>query len=266
MSFYGWRPYVPVGARRAQGMKKAAALVKSGRALDPVVIEGRTIASTFWGKAWCNHMESFSDFSNRLPRGRSYARNGSVLDLQIRPGKVSALVMGSSLYKIEFSIDPLPPKKWKAIKGKCAGQIDSLVELLRGKFSDGVMRIITDSADGIFPKPAEINKSCSCPDWADLCKHLAAVLYGIGARLDSRPELLFLLRDVDHTELLESVGTGTAKTTKGGMDEADLADVFGIEIEAAPAPKKKPAAKGKKNPAAEKAKPKKRQSPTKTRR
>ncbi|MEI8310382.1 MAG: SWIM zinc finger family protein [Verrucomicrobiota bacterium] len=248
MSFYGWRPYVPVAQRRAQAAKKAAKFAKAGRSLAPVSIEGRGIAKTFWGKAWCQHLESFSDYENRLPRGRTYARNGSILDLQISPGSISALVMGSELYEIKFSISPLEKARWKAIKERSTGQIDSLVELLQGRFSDAVMRVITDRDSGLFPAPSEIEKSCSCPDWAGLCKHLAAALYGIGARLDEKPELLFLLRGVDHTELLGGAPAGTGTDGSSALDSADLADVFGIEIAAPDAIRTKKSGKQKAKP------------------
>ncbi|MEI6033365.1 MAG: SWIM zinc finger family protein [Verrucomicrobiae bacterium] len=258
MSYYGWRPYVPVAKRRAQAQKKAEKFAKAGQSLSPVAIEGRTIAKTFWGKAWCRHLESFSDYENRLPRGRTYARNGSILDLQVSKGAISALVMGSELYEIGFDIKPLPIARWKAIKARSLGQIDSLVELLQGRFSDAVMRGITDRDSGLFPSPSEIKKTCSCPDWAGLCKHLAAVLYGIGARLDEKPELLFLLRGVDHLELLEEAPAGAAGPADIAHD--DLADVFGIEIaEASPKtkmaaekPPGKPKSTGKTRAAAEK--------------
>lgn len=230
MSFYAWKPYVSVAARRAKAAKQAAKFVKSGRKLEPVAIEGRTIARTFWGKAWCDHLESFSDYANRLPRGRTYARNGSVIDLQISAGSISALVMGSELYTLQFSIKPLEKKRWSAIKERCNGQIDSLVELLQGRFSDAVMGVITDRDTGLFPTPKQIEKSCSCPDWAGLCKHLAAALYGVGARLDQKPEMLFLLRGVDYLELLESVSSSSATAGPGSLDAENLADVFGIEI------------------------------------
>ena len=246
MSFYGWRPYVPAATRRAQAAKKAAKLEKAGRKLAPVRVEGRAIAKTFWGKAWCQHIESFSDYENRLPRGRTYARNGSILDLQITKGAISALVMGSSLYELNFTIKPLEKSRWTAIKSRSIGRIDSLVELLQGRFSDAVMRVITDRDSGLFPSPTEIKKACSCPDWADLCKHLAAVLYGIGAKLDEKPELLFLLRGVDHIELLEGAPTGKAQAGTSTLDSGDLADVFGIEI--APAESKaSPRRPGKKS-------------------
>jgi len=183
-----------VEQRRAKAAKTAAQLTKKGQKLLPIRIAGRKIATTFWGKAWCEYLESYCDLENRLPRGRTYAWNGSVIDLQITPGKIRALIMGSSLYEAKLSVDPIDAERWKSIRGECFGKIDSLVELLRGRISESVMKVITDRDKGLFPSPAGIHKNCSCPDWADLCKHLAAVLYGIGARLDSQPELLFVLR------------------------------------------------------------------------
>jgi len=206
---------------------------RGGQAVAPIVIEGRTIARTFWGKAWCENLESYSDFENRLPRGRTYVRNGSVVDLQIEAGKVTALVSGSSLYKISITIAPLPADQWRALKSRCAGQIGSLVELLQGKLSQGVMDVVTAHDGGLFPKPREIKMSCSCPDWAGLCKHLAAVLYGIGARLDHEPELLFKLRKVDHLELIEEAIPQAGKKTstrKKTLAASDVADVFGIDL------------------------------------
>ncbi len=129
--------------RRAKAAREVEKRKKKGQAVSPVVIEGRTIAHTFWGKAWCENLESYSDYENRLPRGRTYVRNGSVVDLQIQPGKITALVSGSELYKIAITIAPLPEKHWRAIKSRCAGQIGSLVELLQGRLSKGVMDIVT---------------------------------------------------------------------------------------------------------------------------
>ena len=186
--WYGqYPPYVPVAQRRAQAAREVQKRIKKGETVSPVVIEGRAIATTFWGKAWCENLESYSDYENRLPRGRTYVRNGSVVDLQIKPGQITALVSGSELYKISITIAPLPALEWASIKTRCAGQVGSLVELLQGKLSKSVIEIVTAREGGLFPKPREIKKSCSCPDSAGLCKHLAAVLYGVGARLDHTP-------------------------------------------------------------------------------
>ena len=243
---FQWRPYVPVAERRARAAREMAKLAKkNGAAASPVLLPNRKIASTFWGKAWCDNLEAYSDYSNRLPRGRTYVRNGSVVDLQISQGKVTARVSGSELYKIEIQIKPLAASLWKSIQTECAGKIDSLIELLQGKLSSSVMQIVTRPEQGLFPTPKEIGLDCSCPDWADLCKHVAASLYGVGARLDQNPELLFLLRGVDPADLISKASAAEAvRQTAAGkgaaaMSETEIADVFGIEL-AAPAPASDP--------------------------
>ncbi|MDD4391852.1 MAG: SWIM zinc finger family protein [Desulfobacterales bacterium] len=197
-----WGRYVPVAERRAKARNQMKKLCKKGKHIQPVEIEGRTIARSFWGKGWCDHLESFSDYANRLPRGRTYVRNGSVCHLEIGPGCIEAIVSGSSLYNVSISIQKLKPAIWESIQKQCAGQIGSMLELLQGKLSDQVMGVVTDRKTGLFPQPGEIQFDCSCPDWAVMCKHVAAVLYGVGSRLDSQPELLFLLRGVDAQELI----------------------------------------------------------------
>ena len=175
-----WAPYVPVAERRRRAMKKMESLRKKGVAVQPVRIDGRKIAKTFWGEAWCDHLEAFSDFENRLPRGRTYVRNGSVCHLAVAKGRIEAKVSGSELYTVRVEIKTLVNKKWKAIKGRCSGQIGSLLELLQGRLSDQVMQVVTDRREGLFPLPGEISLQCSCPDSAVMCKHVAAVLYGVG--------------------------------------------------------------------------------------
>ena len=203
MAFWGeWGRYVPVAERRAKARREMDKLRKKGKNIQPVTIDGRTIARSFWGKGWCDHLESFSDYANRLPRGRTYVRNGSVCHLDIRPGRIEAIVSGSELYHIDIRIKELQAATWTSIKNTCSGHIGSMLELLQGKLSDQVMAIVTDRHHGLFPQPGEIALDCSCPDWAGMCKHVAAVLYGVGSRLDSQPELLFLLRDVDAQELI----------------------------------------------------------------
>lgn len=229
--------YINAATRRAQAARAVQQLTKKNGKLSPVKVTGRVIAHTFWGQAWCQHLESLGDYASRLPRGRTYLRNGSVLDLQITSGRIKARVMGSMLYEQTLKIAPLPPARWTTLKAACAGQIDSLVELLQGRLSAGVMKIITDPDAGLFPTSREIQKTCSCPDSAGVCKHLAAVLYGIGTQLDERPELLFVMRGVDHLDL---IGTATAAPSLAGdapafaMDQ--LAEVFGIEMASLPTP------------------------------
>jgi len=239
MSYYEWHAYVPVAEKRRQAERKLAKLNKQGRSVAPVTIEGRTITKSFWGKSWCVNLERYSDYENRLPRGRTYVRNGSVIDLQIAKGEISAMVAGSELYQIKIAIAPVTRARWKSICRDCAGTVDSLVELLQGRLAKGVMDRVCREGDGLFPSPTEIKLSCSCPDWADMCKHVAAALYGVGARLDEKPQLLFVLRNVDENELLASAGqppplktaaSGTAKV----LDERDVAALFGLEMAETP--------------------------------
>jgi uncharacterized Zn finger protein len=220
--------------------------------VSPVRIEGRSIASTFWGQAWCENLEGYSDFSNRLPRGRTYVRNGSVVDLKIEKGRIKALVSGSELYEIQIDITAHPKQNWLALKEKCAGKIGTVVELLQGKLSKAVMEMVTDRDQGLFPKPKEIKMRCSCPDYAGMCKHVAATLYGVGNRLDSSPELLFVLRTVDHMELIDQAIPAApikAATSAATIAADDLEAIFDIEIGDAPDAKvdtlirEKPAAK-----------------------
>lgn len=238
MSYGYWKPYVPVAKRRAQAEKAVTKAKKAGKDLHPVRIEGRTIAKTFWGKAWCDNLEAYSDFENRLPRGRTYVRNGSVIDLRIEPGKVRAVVVGSSLYQIEIGITAVPSTQWKLLAKECTDAIASLVELLQGKLSKAVMERICQPKTGLFPAPKDIQLDCSCPDWATMCKHVSAVLYGVGARLDAQPELLFTLRQVDANDLVTQAAEASVKTRKTPdrgkvLDDSQIADVFGIEMDIA---------------------------------
>ena len=222
---------------RREGKQLERKRAKSGRKSSPVVIEGRAIAHSFWGKAWCGNLESYRDYEYRLPRGRSYVRNGAVLDLAIGAGRIQAVVSGTQLYDVDIRIKPLAQAHWGRLKAQCAGQIDSLIELLEGRLSDRVMGIVTDRNQGLFPAPKEIEMSCSCPDWATMCKHVAAVMYGVGARLDAQPELLFTLRNVEHGELIAAATefeVPKRDAQRKTIEEADLAGVFGIELAGAP--------------------------------
>jgi uncharacterized Zn finger protein len=238
---YGWAPYVSVAERRRKALKKMESLRKKGRIISPVSIEGRTIAKTFWGKAWCENLESYSDYENRLPRGRTYVRNGSVVDLQIAASQITALVSGSEIYEVKVEIVPVAKPHWQSICEDCSGSIDSLVELLQGRLSKGVMERISQQQTGLFPSPKEIKLSCSCPDWAEMCKHVAAVLYGIGARLDQQPELLFRLRAVDEKELIASAGKSLPSAKKSPakvLGGEDLSALFGLDLADAMPPAK----------------------------
>ncbi len=236
---WGYRPYVSVAQRREKAGRKMDKLRKQGINVQGVEIAGRTIARTFWGKSWCQHLESFSDYENRLPRGRTYVRNGSVCHLEIGGGEIKAMVSGSELYDVKIGIKQLSQQKWSAVKERCSGKIGSLLELLQGKLSNSVMTVVTDRQAGLFPLPSEINLACSCPDWAVMCKHVAAVLYGVGARLDEQPELLFVLRGVDHEELIEADAAASvigSKRSDRHIADSDLEDLFGIEMAAEASP------------------------------
>lgn len=234
MSFYGWAPYVTVAERRAKAQKQLEKMRKKGLNVQPVQLSGRKIAASFWGKGWCDHMESFSDYANRLPRGRTYVRNGSVCHLEIRSGHIKAMVSGSSLYNVSITITPLVKKKWDVVRSACSGRIGSLIDLLRGRLDQGVMEVVAHRKDGLFPLPGEMKFDCDCPDWAGMCKHVAAVLYGVGARLDHSPEMLFLLRGVNHEELVDvsAAVTDVAKagTSRRRIAAGGIADVFGIDM------------------------------------
>jgi uncharacterized Zn finger protein len=172
-----------------------------------------------------------------LPRGRSYVRHHAVIDLKVSPGQIAALVCGSEVYSVEIAIEPLAPADWSRIRKQCAGQVGSLIELLEGRLSEAVMSIISHRDTGLFPKPTEIRMKCSCPDSATMCKHVAAVLYGVGARLDHQPQLLFALRNTNHADLIAQA-TDLELTHKGSgrktiADDA-LGGIFGIELDPSP--------------------------------
>jgi uncharacterized Zn finger protein len=231
----GFAPYVPVGKRKSQGLAKAKKRLGKGKSLEPINISGRKIATTFWGQSWCKHFETYSDFSNRLPRGRTYARNGSIAHLEITSGLITAMVCGSDLYLIKIRIDSLPTKAWRKLCDQSTASVHSVIDLMLGKLPDTVIESLTAPESGLFPKSSEIRLSCDCPDGAHLCKHLAAVLYGVGSRLDEQPELLFLLRGVQQTDLIGSSLAVNADSLIGiegasALDEADLGDIFGIDL------------------------------------
>lgn len=245
--YYGFAPYVPVAQRQAKAEKERKKLEKQGKRLAPVRLlhAGRTLCASWWGNAWCDNLFRFGDFENRLPRGRSYLRNGAVIDLQIEKGCVTALVQGTHLYTISISIDPLPPKTWTSLVADCSANITSLVDLMAGRFSDTVMRRLIRSGDGLFPEKREISFDCTCPDYANVCKHVAAVLMGIGVRFDEDPTLFFTLRGVDPNALVAAVaGSLTSLDTAAVADDdlltadtADLTDLFDIDVEPAARPK-----------------------------
>ena len=249
MSFWGFPRYVSVGEKQQRSKKKLEQLMKKNKDIKPVIIEGATLAKTWWGKAWNRNLEAYADYSNRIGRGRSYVRCGSVLDLQIQEGNIKALVQGSDSdpYSIVIKIKSLEKTIWEEIKDFCAGKLDSLQELLMGKFPEALGEIFTAHGKGLFPSPKEIDFDCSCPDWASMCKHVAATLYGIGARLDHEPNLFFLLRKIEIGDLIsetirdktEELLTRAKRKSLRIIEGQDLSSVFGIELDSAPGFRKK---------------------------
>jgi len=240
MGSYGSFPaYIPVAERKERAAKGVAKLKKKNKDISPIVITGNSIAKTWWGKSWNKNLESYADYSNRIGRGRSYLKNGAVLDLKITEGNINALVQGSRSkpYKVDISIKALPKDIWEDIMNQCFGKIESIEELIDGKFPKSLADFFTTKGKGLFPSPSEISLCCNCPDWATMCKHIAAVLYGVGARLDDNPELFFVLRQVNINDLIsEAINKKTQvllekSKSKGRrvIEDTDIFDMFGID-------------------------------------
>ncbi|MFK7824532.1 MAG: SWIM zinc finger family protein [Oligoflexales bacterium] len=227
-------PYVSVADRKAKAAKMVAKLKKKDKKVAPVVVKSRIkIAHSFWGQAWCKHIETYRDMAYRLERGRSYVRSGAVVDLRISKKKVVAKVSGSELYKVSIDFESLTKPSFNRIVSKCSGEIDSLVDLLNGKLPSNVSKTITDPKSGLFPQSGEIKFNCNCPDYADCCKHVAATLYGIGVHFDEDPMLFFLLRGQDPKELIAEASKDLSGNEFGTGDD-DIEDLFGIEIDYQP--------------------------------
>lgn len=242
MSSYGGFPkYVSAAEKRAKAEVSVEKLKKENPNISPVIIEGRKLAKTWWGEAWNKNLESYSDYSSRIVRGRSYVRSGAVLDLEISKGNITAIVQGSSTkpYKIEINIVPLSKKVWENIIKDCAGKIASLQELIEGKFPKALTELFTAQGKGLFPSPKEIKLNCSCPDSANMCKHVASALYGVGARLDDDPVLFFELRNINIDELISlAVNKESTKLLEKSkikssrvIEEDDVSEMFGIQME-----------------------------------
>ena len=216
-----------IAKRREKGEPFHQVEVEGGRGMP---------AKTFWGNAWCENLESYRDYEYRLPRGRAYLRQGNVYDLVVAEGEVFAYVTGSEIYDVMVNVEPLKKARWKKLKAALAGEVGNLVDLLGGRLGAGVMGAVTDREGGLFPSPKEIRMNCSCPDWAEMCKHVAAVLYGVGVMLDDMPELLFELRGVNPAELVSAAVAGAdrlGELVDGSVDvleAGELSELFGIEI------------------------------------
>lgn len=229
-----WPEYVPVARRREVAQRQVGLLRRLGIRVQPVQVRGSQVASSVWGKAWCSHLESFSDFSNRLPRGRSYVRHDAVVHLELDTGMIRAFVHGTETYYVEIAIRTLTAERWQDICRRCRGRIDSLLALLEGRIDHEVMAVVADRRQGLLPMPGEIDFACSCPDRARMCKHVAATLYGVGHRLDTEPGLLFELRGVSPDDLLGGAAVGRPAAHDDDLGDDDLAAIFGIEMDDGP--------------------------------
>lgn len=250
--------YEEAQERKVRLQREIAKRQKRGEKFEPLPAPTgqKKLSTTFWGQAWCRNLESYQVYESRLPRGRSYLRQGNVYNLEIEPGKLSAVVAGSELYDTSIHIQPLPKKQWQQIVESSSGQVGSMLDLLAGKLGDGLMRVLTDQDGGLFPKPKEIRFNCSCPDHADMCKHVSAVLYGVGVLLDTKPELLFTLRGVDQAELLSNASSAAItdlSANSGDLAGADLSAIFGIDLGAESTMEEPPPPPAEKKPTKKKA-------------
>lgn len=221
--------------RKSEASRKSAE--KKGKTLEPVVIQGRTIARSWWGKAWCANLERYADYDSRLDRGRRYVKTGAVIDLKIDKGKLSARVQGSrkTPYKVEIRISPLSEERCQEIIAACGRKVETLEKLLTGDFPEELKELFAQK-NGLFPAPREISFSCSCPDWALMCKHVAAALYGVGARLDEDPSLFFALRgiemgrfiDVAIANRVELMLQNTARPSSRIIADGEIRELFGV--------------------------------------
>ena len=228
-----WFQYESVHEKRERMERELKKRSARGEVLEPLEIPAgkRKIAHTFWGKSWCEHIESYRDYENRLPRARSYLRQGSVFNLTVEPEKIRAKVAGSTLYDVEITIKPVAQEDWVGIQRACAGQVGSLLDLLSGQLGSGLMEVISNKERGLFPSPREIRFNCSCPDYASLCKHSGAVLYGVAVKFDADPALFFRLRGVDPAELLSSgAGQVLSPAAEAALEGEDLSTLFGIDF------------------------------------
>lgn len=238
MSFYGYPKQESAASKKAKASKNLEKLKKKDPSVEPVIIEGRALTKTWWGKAWNANLESYADYENRIDRGKSYVRSNAVLDLKIIKSRIFAKVQGSRAkpYDVVIQIDALSKEKWEKIAALCNHRIDSLEQLLEGTFPKEFEVLFTDRKYGLFPSPKEIHFGCSCPDWANMCKHIAAVLYGVGSRLDSNPLLFFELRAVDGHELVKkslekkvaSMLKNANKKSSREIATQDIDKIFGL--------------------------------------
>lgn len=164
-----------------------------------------SFSSTWWGKQWIDVLESFG-WANRLERGRRYARNGSVSELNIEKGKIVAKVRGSrnTPYKVTIKLAKLKKKQWQTVLKYLSTKALYAAKLLSGNMPEDIAAIFQEAGVNLLPEDdSELSTKCSCPDFAVPCKHIAAVHYLIARELDKDPFLVFKLRGMAKDEVLD---------------------------------------------------------------
>ncbi len=170
-----------------------------------------SFGDTWWGKRWIAVLESFN-LGGRLTRGRSYARNGSVLSIDIASGAVKAKVQGSSPtpYKVSIQLKALLDKDWRKLAESLSTQAIFAAKLLAGEMPQEIEEAFKAEGFTLFPdKARDLETDCSCPDWSNPCKHIAAVYYLLGEEFDRDPFLLFKLRGMERDKFIQLLGAAT---------------------------------------------------------
>jgi|UniRef100_A0A7V6A4R3 uncharacterized Zn finger protein len=208
-----WRYYTPKPARQVKGGIKA----QSRRG---------AFAASWWGQRWLKVLESF-DIGERLNRGRTYARKGQVMDIEIEKGAVRATVQGSRShpYEVEMLFRPLSRAQWYQIAKALGDRFITLAKLLAGEMPEDIEEVFLNAKVSLFPlKLKDLETDCSCPDWSNPCKHTAAVFYLLAEEFDRDPFLLFKLRGLSREELFELLGYTPAASAPSGPDRSGVAE------------------------------------------
>ena len=183
----------------------------------------RPFGATWWGKAWVDALEQRARLDpNRLPRGRTYARTGAVGELEVRAGEIVAAVQGSRAkpYRVTVRVRTYSEKEWDRTLATLASQVGHLAALLDGEMPPGVADDLAAAKIDLLPVAGEVQPRCSCPDWAEPCKHSAAVCYLVADTLDADPFLLFLMRGRDRDPLLAGLRARRATGVGGAASGA----------------------------------------------
>ena len=188
---------------------KAQKIISKNADFEPVIVDPsprRVLCKSWWGKFWCKNLERYADYENRIGRGRNYLRNNAVVDLKIKDNEIYSRVLGGGYrpYFVKIRIDALPERQRLNIEQQASGKLQDLESLMQGNFPKDLKELFFQKG-GLFPSPNEIHFDCNCPDWADMCKHVAAALYGVGVRLDSNPLYFFQMRGIDTEKFVDKI-------------------------------------------------------------